>query len=298
MARRIFVAVFLSFSLILSSSLSVLADPANEATPPQAEQPAQVTQPVAEAAPARTVQLDGDYFKGYLTDFGNIVTSPARWDKTDWITAVLVTGASIGLYENDTKIQTWVQENRTKTSDDVGDKVTLVGNGYLTLAVVGGLYGYGYFGDDGKAIETALLSVESIALTGIFVQVIKRTAGRHRPYTGDPYDTWGGPSLASSNDSFPSGHSSSAFAVASVIASEYDNYVVPPLAYTIAAITGYDRMQHNAHWASDVFVGAAIGYFTGKSIVAYHRTDGRNTVSFTPLIDDSGVTGAALTWKF
>ncbi len=284
--------------MILSSSLPAFADPANEAAPPQAEQAAQTPQPVQETAPAKTVKLDGDYFKGYFTDLGNIMTSPARWDKTDWIAATVVTAASVGLYENDTKIQKWVQDNRTKTSNDIGKNVTVVGSGYLTVAIVGGLYGYGYFSDDGKAVETALLSVESFALTGVFVQVIKRTAGRHRPYTGDPYNTWGGPSLSSSNDSFPSGHSSSAFAVASVIASEYDNYVVPPLAYTIAAITGYDRMQHNAHWASDVFVGAAIGYFTGKSIVAYHRKGGRDTVSFTPLIDDSGVTGAALTWKF
>ncbi len=261
--------------------------------------PAETAAPNAQqgtGTPAKpSVTFNMDYVKGYWTDFANMVTSPARWDGWDWATAALVTGATVALYENDTKIQKWVLDNKTKTSSDIGDKVTLLGSGYLTAGLVGGMYLYGHVAEDSKAVETALLSVESFALTGVFVQVIKRAAGRHRPYTGDPYNTWGGPSLASSNDSFPSGHSSSAFAVASVIAMEYDNYIVPPLAYGVAAITGYNRMQHNAHWASDVFAGAAIGYFTGKAIVASHRNkDSR--ISFSPLLD--GAPGAVLTYRF
>ncbi len=284
-------AAFLIFSIVLPA----FAESDGQTPAPATDTAAPNAQPDREKQAASPVTLNKEYVQGYWTDFKDIVTSPARWDKWDWITAALVTGASVALYENDTKIQTWVLDNKTRTSEKIGDDVTQVGSGYLTVGVVGGMYLYGEVAEDSKAVETALLSVESFALTGVFVQVIKRTAGRHRPYTGDPYDTWGGPSLASSNDSFPSGHSSSAFAVASVIALEYDNYVVPPLAYGVAAITGYNRMQHNAHWASDVFVGAAIGYFTGKAIVTAHRTkDSR--VSFAPLIDNGP--GVLLTYRF
>jgi membrane-associated phospholipid phosphatase len=250
-----------------------------------------------EARTGSSVELNKEYITGYWTDFKNIITSPARWDDSDWITAALVSGAAVGLYYNDEKIQKWVLDNRTTTSNNIGDNVTYLGSGYLTLGVVGGMFLYGQVADNGKATETALLSVESFALTGVFVQIIKRTTGRHRPYTGDPYNTWSGPSLASAYDSFPSGHSSSAFAVASVIAEEYDNYIVPPLAYGAAAITGYNRMQHNAHWASDVFVGAAIGYFTGKAIVASHRRGNASTMSISPLIDGERP-GLMLTYRF
>jgi len=41
------------------------------------------------------VEFNKDYFKGYWTDFKNIVTAPARWDTTDWITAAAVTGAAV-----------------------------------------------------------------------------------------------------------------------------------------------------------------------------------------------------------
>ncbi len=281
--------------LVFVPSLSAFAG--SNGQPLSADAAAPNSQSGEEARTGSYVEPNREYITGYWTDFKNIITSPARWDNSDWITAALVSGAAIGLYFNDEKIQEWVLDNKTTTSDDIGNNVTYLGSGYLTVGVVGGMFVYGQVAGNGKATETALLSVESFALTGVFVQIIKRTTGRHRPYTGDPYNTWSGPSLASENDSFPSGHSSSAFAVASVIAEEYDNYIVPPLAYGAAAITGYNRMQHNAHWASDVFVGAAIGYFTGKAIVASHRRGNASPLSIAPLIDGEGP-GLMLTYRF
>jgi membrane-associated phospholipid phosphatase len=140
--------------------------------------------------------------------------------------------------------------------------------------------------------------VESFVLTGVFVQALKNGTGRHRPYTNDPPHTWDGPGIhGSAETSFPSGHASSAFAVATVIASEYDNYVVPAFAYSVAAITALNRVWHNAHWPSDTFVGSAIGYFTGKTVVASHRAGGETKMSFAPMIID-GVPGMVLTYVF
>lgn len=245
------------------------------------------------------VQLNADYFTGYGTDFSAIVTSPARWNASDWITATVITGITAGLYENDAKIQKWVLAHRTATTGTIGDKVTLVGHGALTPVVLGGMYLYGRAADDAKIQKTVLLSVESFVITGVFVQTLKYTAHRHRPDTNDPAHTLDGASLkrSSSTMSFPSGHASSAFAVATVIAGEYDNAVIPPIAYTIAAITSLNRVSHNAHWSSDAFVGSAIGYFTGKAIVAAHRNTRENTFSLAPLLLESGA-GIVLTCQF
>ncbi len=259
---------------------------------------AQDVQPKRETQAGSSVDLNKAYFMGYVTDFKDIVTSPVRWETSDWLTAAVVTGIGVGLYQNDTKIQKWVLDHKTSTTNKIGDDVTYLGSGILTIPVVGGLYLYGHFAGDGKATETALLSVESFIMTGVFVQALKRTTGRHRPYTGDPYNTWDGPTLSSSKDSFPSGHASSAFAVATVIAEEYDNYIVPPLAYTVAAITALNRVSHNAHWSSDIFIGSAIGYFTGKAIVASHAGGRQSRVSFAPMIDDAGGLGMVVTYKF
>lgn len=244
------------------------------------------------------VELNKEYFKGYLSDLKNIVTAPVRWDAADWITAVAITGVAAGLYDNDSKIQKWVLDHKTATTDKIGDDATLVGHGALTAPIVGGMYLYGYLADDGKMRKTSLLSVESFVLTGVFVQVLKNGTGRHRPYTGDPPHTWDGPRLHNSgaNMSFPSGHASSAFAIASVIASEYNNIIVPTLAYGVAAITAVNRISHNAHWSSDVFVGSAIGYFTGKAVVASHR-GGEGRLSLAPMMIGDTV-GMGMTYKF
>jgi hypothetical protein len=245
------------------------------------------------------VEFNKAYFKGYVTDFKTIVTSPARWDASDWITATVVTGATVVLYENDAKIRKWALDHKTSTSSDIGDKVTDLGFGKYTPVFLGGMYLYGYAADDGKMRKAPLLAAESFILTGVFVQVLKYTTGRHRPYTGDPPHTWDGPSghKSGSTMSFPSGHGSSAFAVATVIASEYDNPVVQTLSYGVAAITALDRIAHDAHWASDTFVGFAIGYFTGKAVVASHRGGSDGRLSLAPAMIDNDL-GMVLTYKF
>jgi len=245
------------------------------------------------------VEFNKSYMTGYFTDMKTIATSPARWDRTDWFTAALVTGVAVGLYDNDVKIQKWMLDHKTTTTDNIGNDVTSLGHGKYTPALLGGIYVYGHFSDNAKMRKTALLSVESFVLTGVFVQTLKYAAHRHRPYEEDGSRAWSGPQFGGNSGtmSFPSGHASSAFAVATVIASEYDNYVVPTLAYGVAAVTALNRVTHNAHWSSDIFAGSAIGYFTGKAVVASHQGGKENSVSFVPMIDNSDM-GIMLVYKF
>jgi hypothetical protein len=86
--------------------------------------------------------------------------------------------------------------------------------------------------------------------------------------------------------------------VATVIASEYDNTAVQALAYGVATISALNRFMHNAHWSSDTVVGAAIGYFTGKAIVASHRGNPDGVVKVSPLIMEDGAPGIALVFGF
>ena len=221
---------------------------------------------------ARGLNLNGDYFEGYISDIKGILTSPSHWQRSDWIKASLIAGITAGLYTQDQKIQNWVQENRSSVSDKISKFVKPFGDGRYTLPGLGALYLYGHFFEDEKAQRTALLSLESFVVSGLFIQIMKFVGHRHRPSSGDPYNIWDGPSFSTSNLSFPSGHSSSAFAIATVIASEYrDKAFIPPLAYGIATLTALSRVNDNAHWASDVFFGAVIGYFTAKAIIAQNN---------------------------
>jgi hypothetical protein len=292
-SRGKWIAVLLAFTaLLLHGSFS----PATELDQP-ASQTQQINKEESEHIQGSPVELNKEYFTGYWTDTKNIVTAPFRWDSSDWKEASIVTGVAVALFTQDENIQRWVQKHKNSTTGNISDDVKKIGT-FSAPAVVGlGLYGY--IVGDGKARTTFLLSAESFIITGTFVQILKRSTGRHRPYTGDSHDTWSGPSISGQNDhlSFPSGDVSSAFAIASVVASEYDNIVVPPLVYTASTLIGLSRVHNNAHWSSDVFVGAAIGYFTGKAIIASHRDGRERNLSVVPVLDGKDA-GFLVTYKY
>lgn len=234
-----------------------------------------------------SLHISDKWWLDYISDTKNIVTSPTRWEGTDWLKAALTLGITAGLISQDENIHDWAGDNRTKSNDDIAGVAEHFGNGTYVLPSLGLFYLYGHYEDDSKAKQTVLLSIESFIISGVFTQAIKSGAGRHRPYTGDPSNTWGGPSLSFESDhmSFPSGHSQTAFSVATVIATTYDDVaIVPLLAYTLAALTAMQRVYNNKHWASDVFLGSSIGYFTAKAVVKAHDEDG-DMLSIMPATD-------------
>ena len=244
-------------------------------------------------------ELNRNYLRGYISDIKNILTSQLRWRRSDWINAILIVGTTVGLYTYDQDIQNWVQKNRNSTSDKIAKFTKPFGDGKYTLPPLSLLYLYGHFFEYEKVRKVALLSLESFIISGIFTEIIKYTGHRHRPNTGEPHNTWDGPGFSTSHLSFPSGHSSSAFAIATVIASEYDDRVfIPPLVYGIAVLTALSRVNENAHWASDVFFGSAVGYFTAKAIVGLHSNEkkDRNAV-IIPVINDKH-TALLISYKF
>jgi membrane-associated phospholipid phosphatase len=73
-------------------------------------------------------------------------------------------------------------------------------------------------------------------------------------------------------DAFPSGHTATAFSIAAVFASQYnETKVVPILFYSGATLVGISRLTEHEHWASDVFVGALLGYLSGKQVVNHYN---------------------------
>ena len=127
-----------------------------------------------------------------------------------------------------------------------------------------------------------------IAATGT---VMKDFFGRARPFvdtTGPNPDDWQigrGFRRGSSYQSFPSGHTTAAFAAAAAVSAETSAwwpaatyFLIGPVMYGGAAAVGLSRMYNNRHWASDVIMGAAIGTFAGNKVVRYHRMHPGNAV--------------------
>ncbi len=242
-----------------------------------------------------------DYWKGYAADTGYILTAPSRFQKSDWATTGILLGSAASFYFADREIRDKAQKNRDATTDDLADVGKKIGDGAYLAGFCGVSYAAGWAVDDPRARRTALLGLESLVLSGVFTAGVKRLAHRHRPDTEDDHDAWDGPGFSTDSDelSFPSGHSAAAFSVATVVASEYaDTPLVSPAAYAAAALAALSRVNDDEHWASDIFVGSAIGYFTAKAVVGRHDpAQAGKTLSLVPLFDGERA-GLALICRF
>jgi membrane-associated phospholipid phosphatase len=121
-------------------------------------------------------------------------------------------------------------------------------------------------------------TLEALMVSSQVTTALKGLFGRTRPYAanGDASDfDFGGGFGTSERRSFPSGHTSTAFALASVVAEESAHRwprahrFIAPIAYAAATSVGLARMYNDKHWASDVAFGAVIGTLSGRMIVRY-----------------------------
>ena len=119
-----------------------------------------------------------------------------------------------------------------------------------------------------RLMHTAEDGFEATLLAaGIITPLLKQVVGRERPREDDGSSDFDG------GASFPSGEATQAFALASVIARHYRQGWVDGLVYGLASVIAWQRIESDAHWASDVVAGAAIGTAVGRWVVG--RNDAR-----------------------
>jgi len=98
-------------------------------------------------------------------------------------------------------------------------------------------------------------------------------------------------------NAFPSGHTVSTFAVATVAGHYYGTKVSVP-AYTIAALVGVSRIENGKHYLSDVIFGATLGYIAGRTAVrGTERSLARQRMTLQPVVG-WGRTGLVARWVF
>jgi len=236
--------------------------------------------------------INKQYLKSYYLDSRDFFTSPFKWDKNEWILATGITATTVLLITQDKKLYDYVQDKRSNTSDTISKYfIEPWGSGVYSMPTMCLFYLHGSFFKNERSKKVALLGVKSYLLSGVFVQIPKYLFNRHRPYHGDipNPNIWDGPFTGDYFKSFVSGHTTSIFAVATIVASEYDdNLIVPILSYSIAGMSALSRVNDNKHWVSDVFAGAFFGYAIGKLI--YNQNNWKINVSPYKSHDSAGIT--------
>ena len=117
------------------------------------------------------------------------------------------------------------------------------------------------FGMD-RALTRADIMASATVYSGLWETILKEPTKEERP---NKYD----------KKAFPSGHTTVAFAFASVVAAEHPWYLGVP-AYALASLTGYSRINDNAHWLHDVVFGATLGISYGLGM-HYRRPENSST---------------------
>ena len=143
-----------------------------------------------------------------------------------------------------------------------------------TMSAPAAMYLTGLRRRDSKMQNTALLAAEALADVEILSIPMKDIARRERPSAIPPNGNFSNSWFEDnhhpgfSDGSFPSGHTIGAFAVATVSARRYRNHRwVPYAAYGLATLVGFSRLTLSAHFPSDVFVGAVLGYSVSRFAV-------------------------------
>ena len=234
-------------------------------------------------------------------DFTYVASSPARMDrKSTAITlGIIATGAFI--YTQDEKIRDFFQSHQKSSSmDGLSDIAEKFGNGVYELPLLALYGGGGYLIENEKMQDTSLLSFESFLVANTIGTAAKIGIGRPRPYTEEGSGSYKPFSTDSDHTSMPSGHTISAFSIASVFADEYDDKpMVGVTAYGLASMVAFQRVYDDKHWASDVFAGAVLGTVIGKSVVYLHKDKKMENVHIIPIsIPSEGYYGVTAVVRF
>jgi PAP2 superfamily len=264
----------------IAVSLSVFAGGLG-AQEPRATEPASTSAtPAADSPVRKTLRVAEEEIRRYLTDGAAFVTAPIHWKEGDWERAAGVAAVIGGVMIFDKRLDHEAQERRSSLTDRVSGATTWVGGGYgFDLSL--GLIAAGIAADDVDVREMGREAVETSVLTSLADKlVLKNVFGRERPGVSNGETVF---RPGSGNDSFPSGHATQAFSIASVVAMRSRGWIVPTLAYTAATFVAFDRVNDRAHFPSDVVAGAALGLATGRFIVGRHERaagEGRPQASF------------------
>jgi membrane-associated phospholipid phosphatase len=200
--------------------------------------------------------------KNLFLDQKNFWLAPLHMSQKDWEWAVPLVLVGGGLIAADNTIEKHVPTSPTTISH----AVTASNAGVGVLAGAGaGLFLLGHLQDDDQKRETGILSGEAALGAVLDTEVFKYAAGRERPFVGSSPGRFfvGG-------DSFPSIHASVSWAIASVIAHEYPGALTQFLAYGVAGGVSAARWAGQKHFASDVVIGSALGWYMGRQVFNSH----------------------------
>ena len=242
--------------------------------------------------------------RSVVQDFGYILSSPLRISKRNGLAILGFTAAtSAVILVLDERIdEEYAVEDHRFPFEPV-DQLAEVGRLYdrsgrieLIAGLSGGMVLGGLASGNHELVKTAGLMLESVTITSLITVTAKYIFGRSRPYTDAGALDFNLLEFRNidAQKSIPSGHTSTIFAMMTVIAKRHPKWWVKVPAYTFALAVAFERMDSRNHWASDVLVGGSLGYLIGNGIA--RRYAARPSKSALRPYVGAGAIGMQVSW--
>ncbi len=199
--------------------------------------------------------------------------------------------AAVGLASlADERIREEVQANRTDGKDDVASVMRRMGEPEVYLVPSLGTLAVGLVTGEDRITRAGGRITAGLVTAGVVTHLLKAAVGRRRPsgttdaFEFKPFDRW---------NSWPSGHATMAFALATGVADEVRRTPVTILLYGAATLNAWSRVNDNRHWVSDVLAGALVGVTSAKLMNGRWRVFG---ISAPRFLLEPGAAGLGLTF--
>lgn len=233
-----------------------------------------------------------------LRTMGHVLEAPTGWGTTDFLVAGgIVVGTAVS-YSLDNRVYELMERNHSSFNDDATDIAVEYGSGYFVIGVPATVYLSGLLLKDKWIRETAVVVGSTVLLTGAITTIGKIIIGRARPYTGlgkhmlKPFEA------KEDFMSFPSGHTTAAFALSASLAARIRNPWASVGLYGLATAAATSRMYTRDHWLSDVVYSAAYATAVAHSIVTCFEDErSRDGESHSLQVIPAG-NGVTIVWLF
>ena len=221
-------------------------------------------------SPELSAQNDYD-FKQIISEGEDLINQPGNWNADDYLTLGVILSGAYGIMQFDEAVQNYLNSQpfgKFSVPVEVG---RLWGEPFFSVLFGAAFFLQGTASGNSKNRELGFEIEQSLFYTLWTTGIVKISLGRSRPYTDKGAFSFSPFNYRFTNRSLPSGHTSTAFSLSTVLAENTNKDFLKTVYYLPAFLTAFSRVYENYHWTSDVILGAFTGIFIAKFFDDIHE---------------------------
>jgi len=210
-----------------------------------------------------------------FSQFGNetveFIRQPLHWEGNDWLRLGLATAGTVLVMQLDQPVRDAMLKDRGYYKSFPIEFGRRWGDNFTTIAAAGGFALHGILAGNRSTRKVAFEIAQSALYAGGITAALKLALGRARPFTNrgafvyQPFTIFD-----DAYYSLPSGHTTLAFALSTVLSRNAGSPPLKIIAFLPAALTALSRVYQDYHWASDCVLAGIIGYAVATWVVDRH----------------------------